>query len=206
MASIATTVSGMLGMKAATRSPAFTPAAASACCRRETWSRSSAFVRRARTRSSPRKMIASPGPSGVAQQVLGEVEPRLREEPRAGHLRLVGDDGVAPRVGDHAAEVPHRRPEVLHPVDGEAVQRGVVGERRPVPVVQELHERGHVRGGDAFRRGGPERLVGHGRGVFQSSVPAAIFTSVAVSRAAAMADLHAAHHGRRAPSRAARGG
>jgi hypothetical protein len=42
VASIATTVSGMLGMNPATRSPFPTPSAFSACVRHATWSYSSA--------------------------------------------------------------------------------------------------------------------------------------------------------------------
>ena len=61
-ASMAATVSGMLGIIAAMRSPFFTLSDRKSCCRREISACSSFHDSRRSTLSSPRKTIASPEP------------------------------------------------------------------------------------------------------------------------------------------------
>ena len=75
-ASIATTASGRFGRKPATRSPGPMPQAASACASRET-SRGELGVRDLAARAALRPGDQRRRRVAPAQQVLGEVEPRL---------------------------------------------------------------------------------------------------------------------------------
>ncbi len=108
----------------------------------------------------------------VAQQILGEVELRAQEpggaELRRGRRHSVAPDehGVPVPVagdvfGDHAAETPHRRPEVLAPLHRPLVERRVVGDGRPF-VAHERQEAGEVRLRERGWRRGPEGC-GHAR-------------------------------------------
>ena len=63
-------------------------------------------------------LVASP------QQVLREIEARLREPLRAGHARGVNEHR-ARAAALHRAEVPQQVPELLGPLDGPGVELGV---------------------------------------------------------------------------------
>jgi len=54
--------------------------------------------------------------------VLGEVEARLREPARAGHLVAVDQHCGALARGEHAAEIPRVGPELFRPLDRPAVE------------------------------------------------------------------------------------
>ena len=62
-----------------------------------------------------------------ADQVLGEVQPRIRE-PRSPRHRVGDEDGAVRRVRLHLEELPDRRPERLEVVHRPALQLVVVGE------------------------------------------------------------------------------
>ncbi len=114
--SIATIVSGMLGRYAATRSPAATPG----CLQRRGHARPVAAIRsacdtRRASLSSPRKTSASPASSAAAarQQVLREIETRVRKPSGAGHARAVDERALAARPDD-AGVVPDGRARTPH--------------------------------------------------------------------------------------------
>jgi len=99
----------MFGIMAVTRSPLPTPAARSACCSRDTSAISSAQLSRRENLSSQRKISTSPEPG--AQQVLGEIEPRVGKELRARHVVAV-DQVPLTLVPDDAAIIPNEIPEI----------------------------------------------------------------------------------------------
>jgi hypothetical protein len=99
----------------------------------------------------------------AAQQVLGEVEPGAREEPRAGHaIEALGD--VRAFRAANACEIPDRGPERIRPFERELIERGVVAQADPPPVLERVSERRDVGRRDAFGRRSPERS-GHSPGL-----------------------------------------
>ena len=151
------TASGMLGIIAATRSPCLTPSETKSCCRRETSAWSSSQERRRSTLSSPLKTMASPEPR-LAQQVFGEVQPRVGKERRARHPVAVDKHAFA-LLADDAAEIPEQAPEILAVVDRPAVQLGIGGEGRAGPGGSLDHEGRDRRLCDTVWRRHPERHV-----------------------------------------------
>ena len=78
---------------------------------------------------APLKTGLVPEDEGVAavaapQKVLREIEPRLGEPVRAGHLVAVDEHRRALARSDHAAEIPRVGPELLGMVDRPAVELG----------------------------------------------------------------------------------
>ena len=149
----------MFGSIAATRSPAPTPAARIACCRRETSAASSSQVSRRSTLSSPRKTIAVPAPR-LPQQVLGKIQPRVREEARLPH-RAACDHAALALLADDAAEIPDQVPEGAGIADRPGVQRVVVGEALAGAPAGLRRESGDRQRRQGSRIGRPERSVGH---------------------------------------------
>ena len=102
------------------------------------------------------------------QQVFGEVQARAREP--AWPLHWVGrghavqpHSNLVPRLGssvplcrNHAAEAPHGRPEPLRRCDRPAVQRGIVGDVRPILPTHCCDEGGQVCAGHPVGRRRPE--------------------------------------------------
>ena len=121
----ASPVSGMFGMKAATRSPGRRPSCASACAARDT------SLVRLRVADAPLEAALVPEHEGVAlvaapQQVLGEIEARLGKPLRARHLVAVDQHRAALLRGDHAAQVPDlatRTPRGYRPSTGRTPDR-----------------------------------------------------------------------------------
>ena len=62
----------------------------------------------------------------VREQILGKIDPRIREESRARHLFDVGRRSFAGTIADEAGERPQRSPEALDAVDRPLMQRCVV--------------------------------------------------------------------------------
>ncbi len=96
------------------------------------------------------------------QQVLGEVEPRVREPLRARHPVAVHQRARS-ALADDPGVVPHRAPERLLVVDRPPPQRRVIGHRTAGRRGHPRGERGQVGGGDPFRGRLPEQGgLGHG--------------------------------------------
>src|SRR5258708_934867 len=76
---------------------------------------------------------------GVAppQQILGEVEPRLRIPARARHTLAVHEDPRALRARAHARELPQRVPKLLRVLDRPTVEGRIVVESE-LPVADRL--------------------------------------------------------------------
>src|SRR3546814_14369703 len=77
-------------------------------------------------------LVLAPEHDGVAvavaaQQVLGEVQAGVREEPGTRHGVGV-DQAAAALVADHPAEVPDRFPEIFEEVDRQEQESDVNGE------------------------------------------------------------------------------
>ncbi len=101
---------------------------------------------------------------GVAppQQVLGEVEPRLRVPARARHALAVHEDPPALRARAHARELPQRVPKLLGVLDRPTVEGRIVVEPE-LPVADRLaRETREVRFFYALGTGLPERCFCHG--------------------------------------------
>jgi hypothetical protein len=56
------------------------------------------------------------------EQVLGEIQPRIGKETGARHGRPALGHALAALAGDHVAELPQRRPEILRALDRETVE------------------------------------------------------------------------------------
>ena len=93
----------------------------------------------------------------ATKQVLGEVQPCVREEARARHPLGMLEDTVA-AFADDAGEVPHGPPEVGRAIDRELVERSVVGDRRSVFLADIPHEPREVGVGHTLARRRPEWL------------------------------------------------
>ena len=156
---MAATASGMLGRYAATLSPTPTPAAANACCKRDTRSLSSRQDRRRVSPSSPRKTIASPS-SFRRSRFSAKFSLRIRKEPRARHLRRRRRESARALLADDAAEVPDEIPERAAIFDRPSVQRGIVGQLPPGTFGCGGGKARQRVSGDAFRRGAPQWLFG----------------------------------------------
>ena len=115
-ASIATTVSGMFGMNAATRSPGPTPCARSAAAVMATGGAIPAADTAPDLVLAPEDDSVRRGIDIVAEQVLGEIETGVGEPAGARHPVPVDQYAFAP-LADHAAERPDERPELLGPID-----------------------------------------------------------------------------------------
>ena len=153
-ASMAATVSGMLGIMAAMRSPSLTPSETKSCCSRETSACNPSQERRRSTLSSPLKTMASRGPL-AGEQVLGEIQARIGEEFRARHKVRILENAMA-LVADDAAKIPDQAPEILAVIDRPAVKLGIGREGRSGARGRGRHERRHRRRCDAIHRRGPE--------------------------------------------------
>ncbi len=124
-------------------------------------------VQRPPAHASPHLVLA-PEYQGVAvvapaQEVFGEVELRIGEEAGARHLVAVHQHALPARHRLHAAELPDAQPEFLRLGDRPSPQAVMVGRGDAEARGGEMHERRHVRGGDAVRRWGPKRRFGHGQ-------------------------------------------
>src|SRR5260370_34167978 len=100
---------------------------------------------------------------GVAapQQILGEVEPRLRIPARARHPLAVHQDPRALRARAHARELPQRVPKLLGVLDRPTVE-GLIVVESELPVADRLaRETREVRFFYALRARLPERCFGH---------------------------------------------
>ena len=84
-----------------------------------------------------------------AQQVLGEVESCFGKPARTGHGIGARQHAVAALLGDHPAQFPDQRPEVLEVVDAPRMQVGVIGEGLTMLAVDALHQRMHLGGFEA---------------------------------------------------------
>jgi hypothetical protein len=105
----------------------------------------------------------------LLQQVLGEIQPRVREERGAWHL-VAGDQHRARPLPDNAAKIPDKGPERLAVVDRPSVKFGIGGEGAAAPGRGCLHESGHRCRVDLFLRRGPEWCCdGHDRSSFRLS-------------------------------------
>ena len=105
----------------------------------------------------------------VAQQVRGEVQPRRREEARAGHqLRVLEHRTLAPGGAD-VGEACELAPEILRRVQRPRVQLLVGRKLRAVAGIYVAHEAGEVRIGDARSRRTPQ--FAHDATATGSSVP-----------------------------------
>ena len=96
-----------------------------------------------------------------AQHVLGEIEPRLGKPLRAGHALAVDQHARAFFRGDHAAEVPHRIPELLGMVHAPVVEFRIGVETQLPAPDRAARERGEIRLLDQRLAGRPHRLFGH---------------------------------------------
>ena len=96
----------------------------------------------------------------AAQEVLGEVEPRIREPLRTRHPVSIDEDRPVALLADHPPVLPDHRPERGPVLNRPAVQRRVVAGVHPVALAHQSREAGEVRAGDPFRGGSPEHL-GH---------------------------------------------
>jgi hypothetical protein len=96
-----------------------------------------------------------------AQQVLGEVEPGLREPLGTRHAIGSGPERMTRPVTCDTAEIPDRTPEGRRLLDGPTVERGVVGQRAARSRFDLARKRGEVGPFDPFPRRSPEGLV-HG--------------------------------------------
>ena len=143
-------VSGMLGIMAATRSPALTPCARSSCCSRETSSCSSSQDRRRSTLSSPRKTMRVAGAARCAAGSRRSSGARRERSgrPASGRRR----PAALALVADDAAEIPDQAPERLAILDRPAVQLGIGRQRCPGPGRGRRHERRQRRFGDPIGR------------------------------------------------------
>ena len=94
-----------------------------------------------------------------AEQVLGEIQPGSGEPLRAGHPVHGPHDLLAPALGEHAAEIPHRCPEAIRAVDGEFVEVGIAFDGTAPVALDGGHERGQVGVRDALGGRLPNRLV-----------------------------------------------
>src|SRR6266853_882466 len=95
------------------------------------------------------------------QQVLGEVEPRLRIPARARHPLAVHEDPHALRARAHARELPQRVPELFGVLDRPTVEGRIVVESE-LPVADRLaRETGEVRFFYALGARLPERSFWH---------------------------------------------
>src|SRR5438445_4782532 len=96
------------------------------------------------------------------QQVLGEVEPRLRIPSRARHAFTVHENPRALRARAHVRELPQRVPELLRMIDRPAVEGRIVVQPE-LPVADRLaRETREVRFLDVLGTRRPERCFGHG--------------------------------------------
>ena len=95
-----------------------------------------------------RRGVASP------EDVLGEIEPRVRKESRARHFVEVHDDALA-HCAANSAEGPDFTPELSGPVDREAIQVLVAGELKIESGAHVSHERRHPRSRHSIGRGLP---------------------------------------------------
>ena len=129
-ASIATSVSGMFGMNAATQSPGPTPCARSAAAVTATWRRNCA-----RDDAAPDLVLAPEDDrvrvriDVVAQQVLGEIQACVGKPARARHPVAIDQDTLDRARRCTPTEGPHEAPESLRLVDRPSPERVVVGER-----------------------------------------------------------------------------
>ena len=149
-------LSGRLGTKPATRSPGSTPAFSSAAGERNDGAMQLAPRQRP---AAPRLVAIEDGRLTVpaTEQVLGEVQPSVREEARARHPLGILEDTVA-ALADDAGEVPHGPPEVRRAIDRELVERSVVGDRRSVFLADIPHEPREVGVGHTLARRHPDWL------------------------------------------------
>jgi hypothetical protein len=118
-------------------------------------------------REAPLHLVLAPEDDRIslgvsAQEVLGEVDPHVGEEARAGHHVALHQHSAATLAGDDSGEVPHRGPEFLEVVDGPLPERVVVGQLRAVTFTHLRGEASDVRIRDAFRGRRPERFSLHG--------------------------------------------
>ena len=103
--------------------------------------------------------VAGIGRRPALEQVLREIEPRVRKPLRARHAVAVDQHALA-ALADHAAVLPHLAPEGCRRLDRPVPQRGVVRQADAVTFLHPARERGDVGLGDALRRRLPE-LGGH---------------------------------------------
>src|SRR5260370_250832 len=102
------------------------------------------------------------GRVATPQQVLGEVEPRLRIPARARHPVAVHQNPRALHARAHARELPQRIPELLGVLDRPIVEGRIVVESE-LPVADRLaRETREVRFFYALGTRLPERPFGHG--------------------------------------------
>ncbi len=92
----------------------------------------------------------------AAQQVLGEIQTRVREELCAGHPSgVIGLKTNLALVANHRAEIPDRRPELPLPVDGPAMQGVIIHRVKAVEFGETPQGRGLFLG----LGGGPQDAV-----------------------------------------------
>ena len=95
-----------------------------------------------------------------AQQVLGEVQPHVREPARAGHALAIHQHGLAVAAGFQPAEIPDQRPEFFRLAYRELIQIIVVRQRRVrILLAGEAQEAAQIRTLHAVVAGFPDRLV-----------------------------------------------
>ena len=111
-------------------------------------------------KASPHLVLAAEDDSvtviAPAEEVLGEIERRLREKPRAGHPVGIDETGSA-LIADDAGEVPEQVPERRRVLDRPGVQPVVAGEGPAAPLLRLARKAHHRQVVDSRRR--PERLV-----------------------------------------------
>ena len=163
----ATTVSGRLGIQAATRSPGSTPTARSAPAVAATATRSCSHVSIRRWPSSRWNTIAGSLASGVPTRRFSARLRRASGKKRAPSMRAVSRiEGGAAGVADHLTGVPHRLPHLAELLHAPRVEGDRVGQVHAVTTGDEAPEPVHPRTGDTSGRGRPERSggsVGHRR-------------------------------------------
>jgi hypothetical protein len=94
---------------------------------------------------APAHLVLAPEHDGVvivaaAQQVLGEIEPRLGIEARARHLVAIDQDRPARSFVDHPAKIPDLFPERLDIVDRPGVEVMVIAEGTAPAFGERHHE------------------------------------------------------------------
>src|SRR5690606_40410154 len=104
------------------------------------------------------RAVLSPEDHGLAravaaQEVLSEVEARVREEPGPRHA-IIDKDALA-LLPVHTAKVPQGGPEGLAFRDGEGMDVSIVGKAPPDTLTEEVHEPPQGRFRHTFRRRGP---------------------------------------------------
>ena len=118
----------------------------------------------AKAQRAPDPVLAAEEDGGcivaAAQEVLREVEPRIREPLRTRHPVPIDEDRPVAPLADHLPVLPDHRPERGTVFNRPAVQGRVVAGVHPVALAHQGREAGEVRAGDPFRGGSPEHL-GH---------------------------------------------